>query len=113
MYRCGCLSNPNPHATEDVYEDRALYQPVPLVTQNDTIFLIHLGTWLYRNESDKVLVQSVCVQIRGQILQKLGTDTAPISAGYSVFCAMFLLFLTKLLTLTSFNVLLNVLPNEI
>ncbi|XP_023420113.2 alpha-protein kinase 1 [Cavia porcellus] len=30
------------------------------------------GTWLYRNESDKVLVQSVCVQIRGQILQKLG-----------------------------------------
>ncbi|TKC35063.1 hypothetical protein EI555_010265 [Monodon monoceros] len=31
------------------------------------------GTWLYRNESDKVLVQSVCIQIRGQILQKLGT----------------------------------------
>ncbi|XP_021052379.1 alpha-protein kinase 1 [Mus pahari] len=30
------------------------------------------GTWLYRNESDKVLVQSVCVQIRGQILKKLG-----------------------------------------
>ncbi|XP_023373961.1 alpha-protein kinase 1 [Otolemur garnettii] len=30
------------------------------------------GSWLYRNESDKVLVQSVCVQIRGQILQKLG-----------------------------------------
>ncbi|XP_037686407.1 alpha-protein kinase 1 isoform X2 [Choloepus didactylus] len=30
------------------------------------------GTWLYRNESDKVLVQSVCIQIRGQILQKLG-----------------------------------------
>ncbi|KAK2116116.1 Alpha-protein kinase 1, partial [Saguinus oedipus] len=29
-------------------------------------------TWLYRNESDKVLVQSVCIQIRGQILQKLG-----------------------------------------
>lgn len=32
-----------------------------------------VGTWLYRNESDKVLVQSVCIQIRGQILQKLGT----------------------------------------
>ncbi|XP_008831936.1 alpha-protein kinase 1 isoform X2 [Nannospalax galili] len=30
------------------------------------------GTWLYRNESDRVLVQSVCIQIRGQILQKLG-----------------------------------------
>ncbi|XP_039702846.1 alpha-protein kinase 1, partial [Pteropus medius] len=30
------------------------------------------GTWLYRRESDKVLVQSVCIQIRGQILQKLG-----------------------------------------
>ncbi|KAL2780765.1 alpha-protein kinase 1 isoform 2, partial [Daubentonia madagascariensis] len=30
------------------------------------------GSWLYRNESDKVLVQSVCIQIRGQILQKLG-----------------------------------------
>ncbi|KAM5255651.1 alpha-protein kinase 1 [Ctenodactylus gundi] len=30
------------------------------------------GTWVYRNESDKVLVQSVCIQIRGQILQKLG-----------------------------------------
>ncbi|KAG8519417.1 Alpha-protein kinase 1, partial [Galemys pyrenaicus] len=31
-----------------------------------------VGTWLYRNESDKILVQSVCIQIRGQILQKLG-----------------------------------------
>ncbi|XP_038610838.1 alpha-protein kinase 1 [Tachyglossus aculeatus] len=30
------------------------------------------GTWLYSNDSDKVLVQSVCIQIRGQILQKLG-----------------------------------------
>ncbi|XP_076789357.1 alpha-protein kinase 1 isoform X2 [Arvicanthis niloticus] len=30
------------------------------------------GTWLYRNDSDKILVQSVCIQIRGQILQKLG-----------------------------------------
>uniref|UniRef100_A0A8C0XEB7 Alpha-type protein kinase domain-containing protein n=1 Tax=Castor canadensis TaxID=51338 RepID=A0A8C0XEB7_CASCN len=30
------------------------------------------GTWLYREESDKILVQSVCIQIRGQILQKLG-----------------------------------------
>ncbi|KAK1342253.1 hypothetical protein QTO34_015009 [Cnephaeus nilssonii] len=30
------------------------------------------GSWLYRHESDRVLVQSVCVQVRGQILQKLG-----------------------------------------
>ncbi|XP_033611880.1 alpha-protein kinase 1 [Fukomys damarensis] len=30
------------------------------------------GAWLYRNESDQALVQSVCLQIRGQILQKLG-----------------------------------------
>ncbi|XP_019512141.1 PREDICTED: LOW QUALITY PROTEIN: alpha-protein kinase 1 [Hipposideros armiger] len=30
------------------------------------------GTWLYRNDSDKLLVQSVCIQIRGQILQTLG-----------------------------------------
>ncbi|OCT99872.1 alpha-protein kinase 1 [Xenopus laevis] len=30
------------------------------------------GSWQYTNESDKVLVQSVCIQIRGQILQKLG-----------------------------------------
>uniref|UniRef100_F6QEG4 Alpha kinase 1 n=1 Tax=Monodelphis domestica TaxID=13616 RepID=F6QEG4_MONDO len=30
------------------------------------------GTWQYDKESDKILVQSVCIQIRGQILQKLG-----------------------------------------
>ncbi|XP_043827605.1 alpha-protein kinase 1 [Dromiciops gliroides] len=30
------------------------------------------GTWKYNQESDKILVQSVCIQIRGQILQKLG-----------------------------------------
>nr|XP_033811475.1 alpha-protein kinase 1 [Geotrypetes seraphini]XP_033811484.1 alpha-protein kinase 1 [Geotrypetes seraphini]XP_033811494.1 alpha-protein kinase 1 [Geotrypetes seraphini]XP_033811502.1 alpha-protein kinase 1 [Geotrypetes seraphini] len=30
------------------------------------------GSWEYAKESDKVLVQSVCIQIRGQILQKLG-----------------------------------------
>ncbi|XP_053559530.1 alpha-protein kinase 1 [Bombina bombina] len=30
------------------------------------------GSWLYSNENDRVLVQSVCIQIRGQILQKLG-----------------------------------------
>ncbi|XP_054419687.1 alpha-protein kinase 1 [Pteronotus mesoamericanus] len=30
------------------------------------------GTWLYRDESDRVLVQAVCVQLRGQVLQKLG-----------------------------------------
>lgn len=31
-----------------------------------------VGTRLYRSESDKVLVQSVWMQVRGQILQKLG-----------------------------------------
>ncbi|MEE6461775.1 hypothetical protein FKM82_001401 [Ascaphus truei] len=30
------------------------------------------GSWPYSVESDRILVQSVCVQIRGQILQKLG-----------------------------------------
>ncbi|XP_021250100.1 alpha-protein kinase 1 isoform X2 [Numida meleagris] len=30
------------------------------------------GTWQYAKESDRILVQSVCLQIRGQILQKLG-----------------------------------------
>ncbi|XP_006119326.2 alpha-protein kinase 1 isoform X1 [Pelodiscus sinensis] len=30
------------------------------------------GVWLYDKESDRILVQSVCIQIRGQILQKLG-----------------------------------------
>ncbi|KFQ80929.1 Alpha-protein kinase 1, partial [Phaethon lepturus] len=30
------------------------------------------GTWRYAKESDRILVQSVCLQIRGQILQKLG-----------------------------------------
>ncbi|NXS95977.1 ALPK1 kinase, partial [Jacana jacana] len=30
------------------------------------------GTWRYTKESDRILVQSVCLQIRGQILQKLG-----------------------------------------
>ncbi|XP_069834601.1 alpha-protein kinase 1 isoform X2 [Dendropsophus ebraccatus] len=30
------------------------------------------GTWNYSEESDRLLVQSVCIQIRGQILQKLG-----------------------------------------
>ncbi|KAM3937435.1 alpha-protein kinase 1 [Leptodactylus fuscus] len=30
------------------------------------------GTWSYAKESDRLLVQSVCIQIRGQILQKLG-----------------------------------------
>ncbi|XP_028599847.2 alpha-protein kinase 1 [Podarcis muralis] len=30
------------------------------------------GVWKYSKESDRILVQSVCVQIRGQILQKLG-----------------------------------------
>ncbi|XP_053317426.1 alpha-protein kinase 1 [Spea bombifrons] len=30
------------------------------------------GSWSYSDENDRVLVQSVCIQIRGQILQKLG-----------------------------------------
>ncbi|XP_056345321.1 alpha-protein kinase 1 [Oenanthe melanoleuca] len=30
------------------------------------------GTWRYTEESDRILVQAVCLQIRGQILQKLG-----------------------------------------
>ncbi|NXP76702.1 ALPK1 kinase, partial [Ramphastos sulfuratus] len=30
------------------------------------------GTWRYAEDSDRILVQSVCLQIRGQILQKLG-----------------------------------------
>ncbi|KAM9827797.1 alpha-protein kinase 1 [Neosynchiropus ocellatus] len=30
------------------------------------------GCWVYRSESDRALVQSVCVQIRGMVLQKLG-----------------------------------------
>ncbi|NWH55767.1 ALPK1 kinase, partial [Geococcyx californianus] len=30
------------------------------------------GTWQYAKESDRILVQAVCLQIRGQILQKLG-----------------------------------------
>ncbi|NWH69927.1 ALPK1 kinase, partial [Piaya cayana] len=30
------------------------------------------GTWRYAKESDRILVQAVCLQIRGQILQKLG-----------------------------------------
>nr|XP_051676048.1 alpha-protein kinase 1 isoform X2 [Oryctolagus cuniculus] len=33
---------------------------------------VNSGTWQYSSESDKILVQSVCIQIRGQILQKLG-----------------------------------------
>ncbi|XP_071411528.1 alpha-protein kinase 1 isoform X1 [Pithys albifrons albifrons] len=30
------------------------------------------GTWRYTQDSDRILVQAVCLQIRGQILQKLG-----------------------------------------
>ncbi|XP_006872318.1 PREDICTED: alpha-protein kinase 1 [Chrysochloris asiatica] len=46
---------------------KAEYILSSLITNNGAT-----GTWLYRNESDKTLVQSVCIQIRGQILQKLG-----------------------------------------
>uniref|UniRef100_A0A7N5JFC4 Alpha kinase 1 n=1 Tax=Ailuropoda melanoleuca TaxID=9646 RepID=A0A7N5JFC4_AILME len=44
----------------------------PQVVIRQARLSVNSGTWLYRNESDKVLVQSVCIQIRGQILQKLG-----------------------------------------
>ncbi|XP_053336110.1 alpha-protein kinase 1 [Clarias gariepinus] len=30
------------------------------------------GCWKYQRECDRILVQSVCVQVRGQVLQKLG-----------------------------------------
>nr|XP_032824900.1 alpha-protein kinase 1 isoform X1 [Petromyzon marinus] len=30
------------------------------------------GTWVYHSDQDRILVQSVCIQIRGQIFQKLG-----------------------------------------
>nr|XP_061811031.1 alpha-protein kinase 1-like [Nerophis lumbriciformis] len=30
------------------------------------------GCWLYRSESDRALVQAVCLQVRGMVLQKLG-----------------------------------------
>lgn len=49
-----------------------IYKAISLIIQGKFSSFL-LGTWLYRNESDKVLVQSVCIQIRGQILQKLGT----------------------------------------
>ncbi|NWS21264.1 ALPK1 kinase, partial [Pachyramphus minor] len=32
----------------------------------------YFGTWQYAEESHRILVQAVCLQIRGQILQKLG-----------------------------------------
>lgn len=52
---------------------RGLFYPaLPLLTPGN-VFVFISGTWLYRNESDQILVQSVCIQIRGQILQKLGT----------------------------------------
>lgn len=34
----------------------------------------HTGCWVYHNESDKVLVQAVSVQVRGMVFQKLGKD---------------------------------------
>ncbi|KAJ3585405.1 hypothetical protein NHX12_014124 [Muraenolepis orangiensis] len=30
------------------------------------------GSWTYRSDSDKLLVQAVCIQVRGLVLQKLG-----------------------------------------
>lgn len=38
------------------------------------LFILFSGVWKYAQESDRILVQSVCIQIRGQILQKLGKD---------------------------------------
>ncbi|KAM4710585.1 alpha-protein kinase 1 isoform 1-T3 [Discoglossus pictus] len=46
---------------------KAEYISSSLINNNGTT-----GSWLYSKESDRVLVQSVCIQIRGQILQKLG-----------------------------------------
>lgn len=34
------------------------------------------GCWKYQRDCDRVLVQSVSVQVRGQVLQKLGTILA-------------------------------------
>ncbi|NXL94490.1 ALPK1 kinase, partial [Alectura lathami] len=46
---------------------KAEYILSSLINDNGTT-----GTWQYAKESDRILVQSVCLQIRGQILQKLG-----------------------------------------
>lgn len=51
--------------------------PVTAQDQSASRPSLAAGTWPYRRESDKVLVQSVCVQIRGQILQKLGAPLTP------------------------------------
>lgn len=56
------------------------YQGISLIILGIFFLSFVLGTWLYREESDKILVQSVCIQIRGQILQKLGTDISLLSA---------------------------------
>lgn len=50
-----------------------LFYPAFSLLTPGNVFVFISGTWLYRNESDQILVQSVCIQIRGQILQKLGT----------------------------------------
>ncbi|ELV13714.1 Alpha-protein kinase 1 [Tupaia chinensis] len=42
------------------------------IRAQDCTAAMDAGTWLYRTDSDKGLVQAVCMQIRGQILQKLG-----------------------------------------
>ena len=59
------------------------HQAISVIIQGQKRFPFPLsfivGTWLYGNESDKVLVQSVCIQIRGQILQKLGTVILSVS----------------------------------
>ncbi|KAH0615929.1 hypothetical protein JD844_026578, partial [Phrynosoma platyrhinos] len=44
------------------------------------------GVWKYTKESDRILVQAVCIQIRGQILQKLGVILCQIhsASSYSI-----------------------------
>ncbi|XP_068797954.1 alpha-protein kinase 1 isoform X2 [Struthio camelus] len=44
----------------------------PQVVIRQARLSVNTGTWQYATESDRTLVQSVCLQIRGQILQKLG-----------------------------------------
>ncbi|XP_064366680.1 alpha-protein kinase 1 isoform X2 [Dromaius novaehollandiae] len=44
----------------------------PQVVIRQARLSVNAGTWRYAKESDRTLVQSVCLQIRGQILQKLG-----------------------------------------
>lgn len=42
-----------------------------------TVYVSASGCWKYQRDSDRVLVQAVSVQVRGQVLQKLGTLWSP------------------------------------